>query len=1041
MSSGSVALRDIVSAVKAEGGYREWGVAPAFFHEVEREQGRIHDARNLQMLQSRHALLQLVRMAWQSALKSHKALPSGEAKKNVISTNVYRFATLMFRSVPVLLDERACGALEQDLEETLQCIREEGGRGGFYQAHHALIYGDAGVDYWTMPLDLMSAQALMTEVVWEHLVSKLSEDTVTMLLESAESGLEKILTRAATAHIVAPVCENVQALAENFRIPHWKGMAWFLGVHHAMIQEGIHGRLKTLEAFWPSEWLLFLAECEQFVGLETGSLVEVLGNEYTLSYTSLYFQVPKVTADWFNAESHVFHDKNLEELLRFYPQRQGFLNTLTAAKTKEVALSDSLPSTAFEFLGQDWVNLRALVNASHPLRALVVGEGACGKTSLVKALAASSGKRLFETEMHPSHTHWFKMNLLGGQQTLARAKPAVLLLEGAEKVLCKTSSPVEEDIALFLMSDQSREALTSPEIWTIKSLKNVDPAVLSAFDLVVRIGAMPLVQRIALAAQHFEERLAQQVAQACSTPGEIMALADWQRGTGLSDWASLSSRLASVQQAVVSTRESAGELPVTIHPPQPGHPGFADVVGQDNIVRQARRAIAGLRDPAGFKKLGGKVPKGILLKGGPGMGKTHLARAMAAEAGVPLLLADSAAMARSPHLIAAVFAEARRQSPCLLFLDELDAIGTAAKGVMGGSPDPARQAILNRLLTELSGFTELEGVLVVGATHRSELLDPALIRSGRLGLHLLLEEPTRKARQDIWQHYAQRVTCADVVNWERLGRISAGMTPADIAQAVDQAVLNAFGDQCERVGYKHFVEAVDQVLWNGDELELPMIEEEQWRTAVHEAGHALLAWHAHQDIERVSIRPRGAALGFVRTLQEEGRYGMAPENIVSQLAMVFGGLAAETVMFGNHTTGVASDLASARRLARLAVRVAGMEPSLPAGVAGLMEPKMSDGLLETCEELEQKMLSKLRESAVSWLTTHKNVLEAFAQKLKEQREMDGQEVQEWLNGRIEREVDPERTSAFGVMAAAENWPSSMGVMAAQDHRLPSERAD
>jgi cell division protease FtsH len=1031
MSSGIVALRDIVSAVKAEGGYREWGVAPAFFHQIEKEQGRIHDARNLQMLQSRHALLQLVRMAWENARKSHKALPLGEVKKNVVCTDVYRFATLVFRSVPVLLDRRACEALNQDLAETLQHIRKEGGEGGAYQAHHALVYGDPSVDYWTMPLDLMSAQALMTEVVWELLSSKLTEETVTALLDSASAGLEAILSQAAAANLVAPLSENVQALAENFRIPHWQGMAWFLGAHHAMVQEGIQGRLKALEAFWPSEWLLFLAECEQFVGLETGSLVEVLGNEHTLNYTSLYFQVPKVTADWFNAESHVFHEKNLEELLRFYPQRQGFLNTLTAAKTKEVALDDALACAAFEFLGQDWVNLQALVKASHPLRALVVGEGACGKTSLVKALAAAAGKRLFETEMPPSHTHWFKMNLLGGQQALARAKPAVLLLEGAETVLCKTSSPVEEDIASFLMAGQSREALTSPEIWTIKSLKNVDPAVLSAFDLVVRVGAMPLVQRIALAAQHFEDGLAQQVAQACSTPGEIVALAEWKRSTGLSDWASLSSRLASVQQAVVSTKESAGELPVTIHPPQPGHPGFSDVVGQDNIVRQARRAIAGLRDPAGFKKLGGKVPKGILLKGGPGMGKTHLARAMAAEAGVPLLLADSAAMARSPQLIAAVFAEARRQSPCLLFLDELDAIGTAARGVMGASPDPARQAILNRLLTELSGFTELEGVLVVGATHRSELLDPALIRSGRLGLHLLLEEPTRKAREDIWQHYAKRVACADVINWERLGRISAGMTPADIAQAVDQAVLNAFGDQCDRVGYKHFVEAVDQVLWSGDELELPMVEEERWRTAVHEAGHALLAWHAGQDIERVSIRPRGVALGFVRTLQEEGRYGLAPENIVGQLAMVFGGLAAETVVFGNHTTGVGSDLASARRLARIAVRVAGMEEALPAGVPGPMEQTMSQHLLKECEALEQTMLAKLRKSAVDWLRENQEVLVEFAKRLEEQREMDGEEVQAWLDGRLKRTVEG-GAAGFGVMAAAENWPRGGGALAARE---------
>lgn len=1036
MSSVSVALRDIVSAVKAEGNYREWGHAPEFLKDIERDRGSINDARNLQVIQARHALLQLLQVAWGGFERTQRALRMSSNLGVVQRSAASRFLTIAWRSLPVLLDPVAC----REMERALAAIRLDAvAMSELNDAQRALLEGELGVNFWVMPFEEMSIQSLMTESLWGTLGFRLDVSVVSQVLGSTERALSEILKRAGDVGLVAPLSQNSQALAAHFRLPSSEGLEWLLGAHHAIGVEKIRSEIQGLESYLPGEWLLFLAECEQSLGFSTGSLVGVFGSGHVMGETSLHPSIPESTHEWLHGEHGLIQDKRLEDLLRFYPNPEGFLQTLFGASIREVGSTD-LAESSFEFLGQDWINLLALARSSRPLRALVVGEGSCGKTSLAQVVAKVAQKKLFKTTAQPGKTGWFQMCLQGAQKSVMWEGPSLLLVDAADAALAGKPQAQEEDLPTFLLSSESKENLKASEIWVLKTLKDVDPSAIRAFDLVVRLGSMPLVHRVALAKEQFQdETLATQVAQSCATAGEILALAEWKKATGLSDWTSLSSRLSSVQQAMVSTKEAAGELPVVVYPPQPGNQGFADVVGQDNIVRQARRAIAGLRDPAKFKKLGGKMPKGILLKGGPGMGKTHLARAMAGEAGVPLLLADSAAMARSPELIAAVFAEARRQAPCLLFLDELDAVGTAAKGAMGASPDPTRQAILNRLLTELSGFTELEGVLVVGATHRSELLDAALIRSGRLGLHLHLEEPTRKAREDIWRHYAQKVACADVINWERLGRISAGMSPADIAQAVDQAVLNAFGDDCDRVGYKHFVEAVDQVLWNGDELELPMIEEEQRRTAVHEAGHAMLAWHAQQDIERVSIRPRGVALGFVRTLQEEGRYGMAPENIVGQLAMVFGGLAAETVVFGNHTTGVSSDLAAARRLARLAVRVAGMEVTLPAGVPGLMEPEMSEQLLRTCERLEQKMLSTLRESAVSWLTDHRQVLEDFADKLKEQREMDGEEVQAWLNERLRPEENGEAASGvFGVVAAAEKWPMSMGSLAARDRHLASD---
>jgi cell division protease FtsH len=479
-----------------------------------------------------------------------------------------------------------------------------------------------------------------------------------------------------------------------------------------------------------------------------------------------------------------------------------------------------------------------------------------------------------------------------------------------------------------------------------------------------------------------------------------VALARWTKATGTTSWTAMAARLGGIQQAELANKESMGLLPLSIHAPKPGHPGFADVVGQDSGVKRALKVISVLRVPDKYKKMGAAPPKGVLLTGGPGCGKTHLARAMAGEAGVSLLLADCAAMARKPELISAVFTEARRQAPCLLFLDELDAIGTVAKGAMGGSPDPDRQAILNRLLTELDGFEGMDGVMVIGATHRSELLDAALIRAGRLGIHISLNAATRVERVAIWKHYAKHVNVADAVNWERIARISSGMTPADIAQAMNVAAMSAVEDGSDRVGTAHLVAAVDEALWGGSEHEIPMQEQERWATAVHEAGHALLAWRCGQEIDRASIRPTHTALGWVRTIKEEGKYSDSQGDVLGAITMVFGGLAAETVVFGQHGSGVSEDLTTARAMVRRAIRRLGMSPDAPAGFPhGVLEPIASDAWTQRVELLETELLRTLRAQAVAWLTQERELLEHLAQALLTAGELEGEEIQALIEAR------------------------------------------
>ena len=337
-------------------------------------------------------------------------------------------------------------------------------------------------------------------------------------------------------------------------------------------------------------------------------------------------------------------------------------------------------------------------------------------------------------------------------------------------------------------------------------------------------------------------------------------------------------------------------------------------------------------------------------------------------------------------------------------------------------------------MTELDGFEGLDGVLVVGATHRADLLDDALVRSGRLGVHFKIEDPTRQSREAIWKHYASKVQCADTINWERLGRISAGMSPADIAHAVNMGALRAIEEGEDKTGMKHLRDAIDETLWGDDMDDLPMVEDELWRTAVHEAGHALLAWRNRSDIERVSVRPRKSALGYVRTIPEEGRYGKNPGNIVSHLAMLFGGMGAEQVVFGDHSTGNSADLAMARAVARKAIRVSGMsDHCAAAGVADGFETHVSETTLAKIEEAEETMLRDMRNQAIAWLSQHQHILEAFARHLMEQRELDGEEAMAWMDQNMPSgEQEAPRAVGLGLGQAAKAWMgASDGQMAAR----------
>ena len=1033
MTHSPISLNRIACDVIEENGYRTWGHAKRMLADLDGiNQGPVMDADRLRKLKAQLCLAQLLKWMCGKYVRDYKKEANKIHVDMVLSGFNNNFLTLLWNDLPTLVDTKTAAILDDYIKATATDTKRGNKAKETDQVFRQMEA--SGMPMWDMPDNLSSAHALVMETFWAEQFFEIDIKVLVDILTSTTTFLKTVVARAEAAEMRSPLAVNLERMSKKFTpaLEDARGVEWLIALSGLLGEMSCRDKVISLvKSVCPNKWEEFLCECEQAAGLPFGSMVNHVIKGGWLDRIGLASHMDYLTENWVDGKSRLLSSASYEALVDFHAQDAGLFEALSWSRTSSLSTDNALPLEAFSYLGQDVINLAALTKSKVPMRALLVGEGACGKTALaLSAIKSSNRKVILPREGATDYTGGWVCDILRNLQRQAHMNDSAVILLDPADLLLATAANSDNPIPGMLQSAVDRAKMQTSEIWAIQSLKDIAPQILHSFDLIIRLGPMPLANRIELAKQDFkEEGLAVQVAQACSTPGEIQSLANWKEATGISDWPALSSRLTGIQQAILRSKESAGDLPVSVHPPRVGHKGFDDVVGQENVVRQARRIISGLRDPERYKALRAKAPKGILLTGGPGTGKTHLARAMAGEAGVPLLLADSAAMAREPALIAAVFAEARRQSPCLLFLDELDAIGTTAKGAMGASPDPQRQAILNRLLTELDGFEGLEGVMVVGATHRSDLLDSALIRSGRLGLHLHLDDPTRQAREDLWRYYAAQVNCADTLNWERLGRISAGMSPADIAQAVNLGTLRAAAEEVDRVGQKHLVDAIDEVLWQGEALELPMLEDVRWRTAVHEAGHALLAWRGGQEIERVSVRPRSEALGFVRTLSEEGRYGMLPNDVLSQLAMAFGGLAAEQVVFGTHGTGVSGDLAQVRRLVRIAIRTAGMSPELPAGLPGAFEPNASEDQIKKAEELEQKMLSQMREKAFVWLKEHRIVLEDLARYLVEVREIDGIEAHEWIDKRMDasERLAVQEAGQQEISQAAQAWPTGSGA--------------
>ncbi|MCE5180973.1 MAG: ATP-dependent zinc metalloprotease FtsH [Betaproteobacteria bacterium] len=393
---------------------------------------------------------------------------------------------------------------------------------------------------------------------------------------------------------------------------------------------------------------------------------------------------------------------------------------------------------------------------------------------------------------------------------------------------------------------------------------------------------------------------------------------------------------------------------------------FADVAGCDEAKEEVSELVEFLRDPSKFQKLGGRIPKGVLMVGNPGTGKTLLARAIAGEAKVPFFSISGSDFVEMFVGVGAarvrdMFEQAKKNAPCIIFIDEIDAVGRQRGAGMGGGNDE-REQTLNQLLVELDGFEGSVGVIVIAATNRPDVLDPALLRPGRFDRQVVVPLPDIRGREQILLVHMRKVPMSPDVRADILARGTPGFSGADLANLVNESALFAARGNKRLVDMEDFERAKDKIMMGAERRSMVMPEHERKNTAYHEAGHAVVArlLSKTDPVHKVTIIPRGRALGVTMQLPTEDRYSMDRETILQNIAVLFGGRIAEEVFMGQMTTGASNDFERATEMARRMVTQWGMSDALGPMVYGENEGEVFLGRS---------------------VTTHKNVSEATMQKV------------------------------------------------------------
>ncbi|HEX7037839.1 MAG TPA: ATP-dependent zinc metalloprotease FtsH [Pseudomonadales bacterium] len=446
---------------------------------------------------------------------------------------------------------------------------------------------------------------------------------------------------------------------------------------------------------------------------------------------------------------------------------------------------------------------------------------------------------------------------------------------------------------------------------------------------------------------------------------------------------------------------------------------FADVAGVDEAKEDVQELVEFLRDPGKFQRLGGRIPRGILMVGQPGTGKTLLAKAIAGEAKVPFFSISGSDFVEmfvgvGASRVRDMFEQAKKQAPCIIFIDEIDAVGRHRGAGLGGGHDE-REQTLNQLLVEMDGFEPNDGIIVIAATNRPDVLDPALLRPGRFDRQVVVGLPDIRGREQILKVHMRKVPLADDVDPAIIARGTPGFSGADLANLVNEAALFAARAGKRLVDMEQFDKAKDKIMMGAERKSMVMSEKEKRNTAYHEAGHAIVGrlMPDHDPVYKVTIIPRGRALGVTMFLPEEDRYSFSRQTIISQICSLFGGRIAEEMILGPEhvTTGASNDIERATRLARNMVTKWGLSQKLGPiqydddngepflGMSAGNRPKaFSEDTARAIDEEVRRVIDECYNTAKRILTENEDKLHAMAEALIEYETITAEQIDDIMAG-------------------------------------------
>lgn len=461
---------------------------------------------------------------------------------------------------------------------------------------------------------------------------------------------------------------------------------------------------------------------------------------------------------------------------------------------------------------------------------------------------------------------------------------------------------------------------------------------------------------------------------------------------------------------------------------------FADVAGVEEAKEELQEIIEFLKNPKKFTKLGGRIPKGVLLVGAPGTGKTLLAKAIAGEAGVPFFSISGSDFVEmfvgvGASRVRDLFVQGKKHAPCIIFIDEIDAVGRHRGAGLGGGHDE-REQTLNQLLVEMDGFESNEGVILISATNRPDVLDPALLRPGRFDRQVVVPVPDIRGREEILKVHVRRTPLEENVDLAVLARGTPGFSGADLENLVNEAALLAARKNKEKVGMEELEQAKDKVLMGVERKSMIISEEERRSTAYHEGGHALVALllPGADPVHKVTIIPRGRALGLTQQLPIDERHTYRKQYLLNRISVLLGGRAAEEIVLKDHTTGAGNDLERATELARKMVCEWGMSEELGPLTYGQKEEAIflgrelarhrdySENTARLIDREVRRIVESCYEKALGLIRERLGTLHRLAQELLQKEVLDGKELQALLDEEKETQVPQE--TAQGALGTA-----------------------